>query len=87
MLCNCPRSATPHNLLTCLLTCYPLLPWPLQLLLSAKERLEQIVQTRFDDAVARRDQSSALRFAKLFAPLGRRREGLQKFVDYVQVSR
>lgn len=84
MLCNRRHSATQHTVPTCPSHAAP--TTAPQLLLSAKERLEQIVQTRFDDAVARRDQSSALRFAKLFAPLGRRREGLQKFVDYVQVG-
>jgi len=47
-------------------------PQPLpQVLLSAKSKLEAVVDERFDDAVAKRDAASATRFARLYKPLGK----------------
>ena len=42
-----------------------------QLLLTAKARLEGVVEAKFEDAVARRDTAAAVKFAKLYKPLGK----------------
>jgi hypothetical protein len=42
-----------------------------QLLMEAKYKLEEVTERRFGDAVARRDHAAAVRFAKLYRPLGR----------------
>ena len=42
-----------------------------QLLMGAKAKLEEVVDTRFDDALNRRDHSAVLRFTKLYKPLGK----------------
>lgn len=44
---------------------------PPQVLLEAKASLERVVESRFEDAVARRDSAAAVRFAKLYKPLGK----------------
>ena len=42
-----------------------------QVLLTAKSQLEQVVDKQLDDAVARRDAATVLRFARLYKPLGK----------------
>lgn len=42
-----------------------------QVLLVAKQQLEVVVDRRFDDAVARHDATDAVRFARLYKPLGK----------------
>uniref|UniRef100_A0A7S3RBF0 Conserved oligomeric Golgi complex subunit 4 n=1 Tax=Dunaliella tertiolecta TaxID=3047 RepID=A0A7S3RBF0_DUNTE len=56
-----------------------------QVLLEAKERLEAVVDQRFDEAVAQRDAASATRFARLYKPLGKKNEGLRRFIQYIQM--
>lgn len=42
-----------------------------QVLREAKSQLEAVVERRFDEAVASRDSATAVRFAKLYKPLGK----------------
>lgn len=41
------------------------------MLLEVKSRLEELTDRRFEDAVGRRDHTAAIRFARLYKPLGR----------------
>lgn len=43
----------------------------LQVLMEVRARLEEITERRFEDAVARRDHAAAVRFARLYKPLGK----------------
>ncbi|CAD7704433.1 unnamed protein product [Ostreobium quekettii] len=47
--------------------------------------LENTVRAKFDEAVDRRDHNEVLRFFKLFKPLQRKEEGLQRFSAYLKV--
>ncbi|GFR44918.1 hypothetical protein Agub_g6003, partial [Astrephomene gubernaculifera] len=56
-----------------------------RVLLEVRERLLEITERRFAEAAARRDHAGALRFAKLYKPLGKQAEGLQRFIEYLKV--
>lgn len=56
-----------------------------RVLLEVKSRLEELTDRRFEDAVGRRDHTAAIRFARLYKPLGRQAEGLQRFTEYLKV--
>lgn len=57
-----------------------------QLLLDAKSRLEAVVEKHFGDAASRRDQPEVVKYARLYKLLGRREEGLKRFLDFLQLS-
>ncbi|GIL67932.1 hypothetical protein Vafri_21202, partial [Volvox africanus] len=56
-----------------------------RVLMDVRARLEAITDRRFEDAVARRDHAAAVRFARLYKPLSKQAEGLQRFTDYLKV--
>ncbi|KAG2447879.1 hypothetical protein HYH02_007335 [Chlamydomonas schloesseri] len=56
-----------------------------RVLMEVRARLEEITERRFEDAVARRDHTAAVRFARLYKPLGKQSEGLKKFIEYLKV--
>ncbi|KAF5839441.1 hypothetical protein DUNSADRAFT_726 [Dunaliella salina] len=55
--------------------------------MGAKQRLEAVVDQRFDEAVAQRDAASATRFARLYKPLGKKNEGLRRFIQLNMMMR
>ncbi|KXZ41619.1 hypothetical protein GPECTOR_358g126 [Gonium pectorale] len=56
-----------------------------RILLEVRAKLEDITEKRFQEAVAKRDHAAALRFARLYKPLGKQAEGLQRFIEYLKV--
>ncbi|EFJ43661.1 component of oligomeric golgi complex 4 [Volvox carteri f. nagariensis] len=56
-----------------------------RVLMEVRSRLEEITDRKFEEAVARRDHTAAVRFARLYKPLGKQAEGLQRFTDYLKV--
>ncbi|KAJ3025059.1 UNVERIFIED_CONTAM: Golgi transport complex subunit 4 [Siphonaria sp. JEL0065] len=70
------------------LFCPPGSPDPIDTLLDAKKTLLKTITSEFDAAVAASDQESVVRFFKLFAVVGERAMGLDKFaVVLAQVVR
>ncbi|KAG1668624.1 hypothetical protein FOA52_001493 [Chlamydomonas sp. UWO 241] len=57
-----------------------------QVLLQARSKLESVVDRQLDDAVARRDATAVLRFARLYKPLSKQAEGLRRFVEWVRLG-
>ncbi|MEW5307113.1 MAG: hypothetical protein WDW36_009530 [Sanguina aurantia] len=57
-----------------------------KVLREAKSQLEAVVERRFDEAVASRDSATAVRFAKLYKPLGKQAEGLRRLVEFLRVG-
>jgi len=55
-----------------------------KMLREAKEKLEEVVRTRFKEAADKRDHKSAVRFARLYSPLGLAEEGLLNFCGYIR---
>eukprot|EP00798_Chlamydomonas_sp_ICE-L_P008858 gene8858-3742_t len=56
-----------------------------QILTEARSKLEEVVARRFDEAVNRRDTAAAVRFAKLYKPLGKQDEGLRRFTEFLKL--
>ncbi|GAX77377.1 hypothetical protein CEUSTIGMA_g4823.t1 [Chlamydomonas eustigma] len=57
-----------------------------KVLMEAKAQLEVVVDKQLEEAVAQRNQAAVLRYAKLYKPLGKQAEGLQRFVDFLRLT-
>ncbi|KAL6746871.1 component of oligomeric golgi complex 4 [Haematococcus lacustris] len=55
-----------------------------QVLVEAAAQLRQVVERRFEEAAARRDTPTVVRYTKLYKPLGQQEEGLRRFCDYIR---
>eukprot|EP00899_Mesostigma_viride_P022766 jgi/Mesvir1/3674/Mv14963-RA.2 len=55
-----------------------------EMLLRSKRELEEVVRQRFAKAAEQGNHEGAVRFAKLFGPLGLKQEGLTAFVQYLR---
>lgn len=53
------------------------------LLKEASAKLQDILTTKFNDAVSKKDPNTVERFFKLFPLLGMHEYGLQKYSDYL----
>lgn len=56
-----------------------------QLLLSAKQQLETVVQQKLEEAVAARDHPAVLRFVLLHQPLAIPDKGISRYIDYMRL--
>lgn len=56
-----------------------------QLLLSAKQQLENVVHQKLEEAVAAREHAAVLRFVLLHQPLAIPDQGISRYIDYMRL--